>query len=272
MKKPDTGLLEVITTSQNDGPNCCNLDEKSQNLTALYQKCITCPDYGKTCNGPKLAAMESIMVVRDFHRTIRDTRSIPMRLIYLASHPISESTINDYFSNSDKDFKWTTVACIDNGITAICGNRIGKPPLDHPCPASSTEIKEKIGNFSEQINALKEENAALQAKVTETKGKIIATRDEVKEDYASRLQFLKDLCESRHSEIEEMKIRHQKELERMESVAANYLARIDEKNARIDRQSKAIKWLSVAIGFVLILLTCYFVWDLAHPNAGFFRW
>lgn len=240
MKRPDSGLLEVITTSQNDSPKCPNLEQKQQKSTALYQKCITCPDYGATCNGPKLAAMEDIMVVRDFHRTIRDCRGIPMKLIYLASQPISESTINDYFSHSEKDFKWTTVACIDNGITAICGNRIGKPPLDHPCPASSTEIQEKMGNYSNQINDLKEENLALQAKVTETKGKIIATRDEVKEDYANRVAFLKQLA--------------------------------DERYKLILRRDRWITALCVITAIALVIAAIYFAWDITNPTEGFFRW
>lgn len=240
MKRPDSGLLEVVTTSQNDSPKCPNMGEKGTNSTTLYQKCIACPDYGATCNGPKLAAMENIMVVRNFHRTIRDVRGIPMKLIYAASEPISESTINDYFSHSEKDFKWTTVACIDNGITAICGNRVGKPPLDHPCPASSTEIKDQMDRFSSQMDALKEENAVLQAKVLETKGKVIAARDEIKEDYASRVQFLKELAEDRYK--------------------------------LIVKRDRWITALCVITGIALMLAAIYFAWDITNPTEGFFRW
>lgn len=272
MKGPESGLGEVIMASQNNGPVFPKKGADCPNSPTLYQKCIDCPDYGVSCNGPKLAAMEDIMVVRSFHRAIRDSRAIPMKLIYLASHPISESTINDYFSHSDKDFKWTTVACIDNGLTAICGNRVGQPPLDHPCPASSTEIREQIGQFSAEISSLKEENAALQAKLTETKGKVIATREEVKEDYASRVQFLKELCEKRQVDIDEMQGRHSREIQRMDALAADYLARIDEKNARLDRKGRAVRWLSIGLCLAIVALACYFVWDIAHPSAGFFRW
>lgn len=272
MKAPETGPGEVFLSSRNEGVKTANIDGFLGKSIGFYQKCLECKDYGVSCNGPKLAALGDIMIVRDFHRAIRDRRNIPMKLIHLAAQPVSESTINDYFSHSEKDFKWTTVGCIDNALTAICGNRVGQPLLDHPCPASSSDIQGQIRDFSGQINALKEENAKLQEKVTETKGKVISTREEVKEDYASRVNFLKDLCEKRQRDLDDQAARHQKEIDRMEAIASDYLSRIDEKNARIDRLNRAIKWISVGLAIALIALTCYIVWDVAHPSMGFIRY
>lgn len=272
MKRPESGLGEDFPTSQNNGPVFPKNGADCQNSTTLYQKCIDCPDYGSTCNGPKLAAMEDIMTVRAFHRKIRDTRGIPMKLVYLSAQPISESTINDYFSHSEKDFKWTTVACIDNGLTAICGNRVGKPPLDHPCPASSTDIQDQMGLLSSQIEVLRTENSALQVKLTETKGRIITTREEVKEDYASRVQFLKELCDKRQSDLDAMDTKHQKEIARMDAINADYLARIDEKNRRLDRLSKSLRWMGILLAAAIVIISCYVVWDLVHPDMGFLKW
>lgn len=262
----------AVLTSQNTAENTPNFSTDPQNQATLYQKCLACPDYGVSCNGPKLAALGDIMVVRAFHRAIRDGRQIPMKIIYLAAPMISESTINDYFSHSAKDFKWTTVGCIDNALTAICGNRIGQPLPDHPCPASSTEIREQLGQFNGEISQLQSENRQLREKLTETKGKIIATREEVQQDYASRVQFLKELCQKRQDDINEMTAKHQKEIARMDAVAADYLSRIDEKSRRIDRLTRANHLLVFFLVCAIIALTCYLVWDLMHPVAGFIRY
>lgn len=245
----------------------------------LYQKCLDCPDYGVSCNGPKLAALGDIMTVRDFHRDIRNKREIPMKMIYLAAPSISESTINDYFSHSVKDFKWTTVGCIDNALTAICGNRVGQPLLDHPCPASSTDIKEQFSRHLKEIDTLREENHRLQTKITETKGKVIAVREEVKGDFSSRVEFLKELCVKRQNDVdklnrqlEDQKGHHQKEIAHRDAIAADYLSRIDEKNRRIDGLTKVNHMLVFVLICALLALTCYLVWDLMHPTVGLFQW
>lgn len=272
MRSTENGPPPVVGTSPNPDVKNPNTDPKEANSNGLYAKCLDCPDYGVTCNGPKLAALGDIMTVREFHRAIRDRRQIPMKLIYLAAPSISEYSVNDYFSHSLKDFKWTTVGAIDNALTAICGNRVGQPLLDHPCPASSTEIQEQMNQFNGEISGLIQENQRLQEKLTETKGKVIAARDEVKEDYASRVQFLKELCEKRQQDIDEMEARHQKEIQRADAVSADYLSRIDEKNNRIDRLNKANHILVFLLVCTLIALTCYLVWDLVHPAVGLFQY
>lgn len=272
MKKTSPQADFALLTSQNSGGKLPNNSQETDNSATLYQKCLKCPDYGVSCNGPKLAALGDIMIVRAFHRAIRDGRQIPMRMIYLAAPAISESTINDYFSHAVKDFKWTTVGAIDNALTAVCGNRVGQPPLDHPCPASSTEIQEQINAFNTQINDLKQENHYLQKKVAETKGKVISTREEVKEDYASRVQFLKDLCQKRQRDIDELNEKHKSEIRHRDSVAADYLSRIDEKNRRIDQLTKFNHVLIFLLILSIVALTCYMVWDLMHPGVGLFQW
>lgn len=272
MKTANLQSGSVLPTSQNTDQKAPKDSPIPAKEVVLYQKCLKCPDYGTTCNGPKLAALGDIMVVRSFHRSIRDRRGIPMKLIYLAAQPISESTINDYFSHSVKDFKWTTVGCIDNALTAICGNRVGQPLLDHPCPASSTDIRDQINQYHGRIESLVQENITLQGKVSETKGKVIAAREEVREDYASRVQFLKELCEKRQKDIDEMEEKHQKEISRMDAVAADYLSRIDEKNKRIDSLNRANHIMVFLLICTLLALTCYLVWDLMHPGVGLFQW
>lgn len=268
MKMPENGPAPGVGSSPNSNSKPPNTDLQDASAVVLYAKCLDCPDYGVSCNGPKLAALGDISVVRAFHRAIRDRRQIPMKMIYLAAPTISEYSVNDYFSHSVKDFKWTTVGAVDNALTAICGNRVGQPLLDHPCPASSTDLQAQFRQFDEEIASLRSENQRLQERLTETKGRVISARDEVKEDYASRVQFLKELCEKRQQDIDEMEDRHQKEIARADAVSANYLARIDEKNLRIDRLNKANHLLVFFLVCALIALTCYFVWDLMHPGVG----
>lgn len=251
MRSLENGPPQFVGTSPNSEVKKPNTDTKEPNPIGLYAKCLDCPDYGVTCNGPKLAALGDIMVVRAFHRAIRDRRQIPMKLIYLAAPSISEYSVNDYFSHSSKDFKWTTVGAIDNALTAICGNRVGQPLLDHPCPASSTDIQAQIGQYGSEIEQLRQENQRLQEKLTETKGKVISARDEVKADYASRVEFLKN------------------EILRRDVIAADYLARIDEKNKRNDALNRANHILLFILIIAIVALTCYLVWDLVHPGAGF---
>lgn len=272
MKTANSQFGSVLLTSQNNSQKDTINTTETEKDTTLYQKCLGCPDYGVTCNGPKLAALGDIMMVRAFHREIRNKREIPLKMIYLAAPSISESTINDYFSHSVKDFKWTTVGCIDNALTAICGNRVGQSLLDHPCPASSTDIQAQINSFNEEISRLSQENVRLQEKVTETKGKVISVREEVKEDYASRVQFLRNLCEQRQADIEELKKKHQTEISQKDSIAADYLSRIDEKNKRIDGLTRANHMLVFILICALLALTCYLVWDLMHPAVGLFQW
>ena len=272
MKTTNPQVGSAVLTSQNSGGKLPNNVQETENPATLYQKCLKCPDYGVSCNGPKLAALGDIMMVRAFHSEIRNKREIPMKMIYLAAPSISESTINDYFSHSVKDFKWTTVGCIDNALTAICGNRVGQPLLDHPCPASSTDIQAQINSYNGEISRLNQENIRLQEKVTETKGKVISVREEVKEDYASRVQFLRDLCDQLQADIEELKKKHQSEISQKDAIAADYLSRIDEKNKRIDGLNRANHILVFLLICALLALTCYLVWDLMHPTAGLFQW
>ena len=243
-------MPEALPTSQNTDQNCA---ENTAKGITLYQKCLDCPDYGTICNGPKLSALGDIMSVRDFHRAIRDRREIPMKLLYLAAEPVSESTINDYFSRSAKDFKWTTVGCIDNALTAICGSRVGQPPLDNPCPASSREIHQQIGEAEAKLREMEAECLRLQEKLTDNKGKHIEQMDSTRRDMQKNIDYLKGL-------VEYLKDTAQKRYDLI-------LAR----DKRISAMNILIAVLTVlAVIFGAGLLT-YVIWDIANPQTGLFR-
>lgn len=222
-----------VATFQNPGAEIGN-------SALLYQKCVECPDYGVSCNGPKLAALGDIMTVRNFHREIRDRRTIPMKLIHLAAQPISESTINDYFSHSEKDFKWTTVGCIDNALTAICGNRVGKPLLDNPCPASSSEIQQQQAEAIRRFADLEARCQKLQGKLEvadEAKEKALHDQEQA---YNKNIAYLKELAEKRFNLL---------------------LVR-----------DRTILFLSILCALFFAGFLSYLVWDIMHPGVGLFRW
>lgn len=217
-----------------------NIDGENGNTALLYQKCLECPDYGVSCNGPKLAALGDIMIVRNFHREIRDRREIPMKLIHLAAQPVSESTINDYFSHSVKDFKWTTVGCIDNALTAICGNRVGQPLLDNPCPASSSEIQQKQVETALRYADLEAMCQKLRGKLEvadETKEKALRDQENA---YNKNISYLKELADKRF-------------------------------NLLIVRD-RTILFLAILCALFFAGFLSYLVWDLMHPGVGLFRW
>lgn len=127
-----------------DLPQSPKSTPETPNVLPGYHKCLSCMDYGVSCNGPNLVALGDIGAVRTFHKVMKRSRKLSLKAIADAAPTISDSTINEYFSNTAKDYKWTTVGAIDNAITAICGNRIGLPPLDQSCPAASSEVRQQI--------------------------------------------------------------------------------------------------------------------------------
>ena len=210
----------------------------SPNRVPGWQKCLPCMDYGSSCNGPSLNSLGDIASVRTFHKAMRRSRNIPLKKVADAAPSISEKTVNEYFSNTDRDYKWTTVMAIDNAMLTICGNRYGLPPLDHACPASSSEFRQKIAAAEMKVAAAELKTAQseadmlqLQQKLTDTKGKHIA-------------------------QIAQMESRHTKDIDWMKDEL---------------RLWRRFSFLLLAIGIVLLTALVFFIgWNLAHPSMGLF--
>lgn len=208
----------------------------SPNRVPGWQKCLPCMDYGSSCNGPSLNSLGDIASVRTFHKAMRKARNIPLKKVADAAPSISEKTVNEYFSNTDRDYKWTTVMAIDNAMLTICGNRYGLPPLNHACPASSSEFRQQIAAAEMKVAAAELKTAQseadmlqLQQKLTDTKGKHIA-------------------------QIAQMESRHTKDIDWMKDEL---------------RLWRRFAFLLLGIGIVLLTALVFFIgWNLAHP--GFF--
>lgn len=177
-----------------------NTVTESPNRTPGWQKCLHCMDYGSICNGPSLNSLGDIASVRTFHKAMRRARNnIPLKRIADAAPSISEKTVNEYFSNVVKDYIWTTVMAIDNAMLTICGNRYGLPPVDHACPASSSEFRQQIAAADMKLAAAELKLAQsetdmlqLQQKLTDTKGKHIAQIAQLEANHAKDIEWMKD--------------------------------------------------------------------------------
>ena len=177
-----------------------NPTTESPNMLPGYWNCLRCDDLGLTCNGPSLRTLGDIGAVRTFHRELKRIRKITNHAVYEAANRIvSETTINEYFSNAAKDFKWTTVSHIDHALLAICGNRVGLPPLDHACPASSSDVRNQLAAAdlklaAAELRAAQSETdvTALRQKLADTKGKHIAQLATLEENHAKDIDWLKN--------------------------------------------------------------------------------
>lgn len=181
-----------------DLPQSPKSTPETPNVLPGYHKCLSCMDYGVSCNGPNLVALGDIGAVRTFHKVMKRSRKLSLKAIADAAPTISDSTINEYFSNTAKDYKWTTVGAIDNAITAICGNRIGLPPLDQSCPAASSEVRQQIAAADLKI-------AAAELKQAQAESECDDLRRRLADSDGDHLEKITELQMAKQNEIEWLK-------------------------------------------------------------------
>lgn len=218
----------------------------------LYVECIGCPDFPRHCNGPKLAAFLDIMLVRDFHRRIRDHYGITNRQIAEKANPVSEATVAEYFSKKEKDFYWSTVAHIDYAIIVILAGTGFEQILSKPCPASSSEIRQMMSELEHTISKLEAECDRLKNRVATNDANSQRELEAQRSIYERMIDHLKRQMEAL-----------QAQLEKEEARSKNYLKRIDSKNLVIVASIMAVL---LETG----MLVAYIVWDFMHVGAGIF--
>ena len=234
-------MNQTAPEPENTIPLSQNIPSESPNMLPGYWNCLKCDDLGVTCNGPSLRTLGDIGAVRTFHKELKRVRKITNHAVYEAANRIvSETTINEYFSNVVKDFKWTTVSHIDHALLAICGNRVGMPPLDHACPASSSDVRNQLAAADLKLAAAELRAAqcetdvtALRQKLADTKGKHIAQLDRLEENHARDIEWLKN-------------------------------------EVHLWRR---LVFILIAIGLVMLALVAfYFCIDITHPASGLIRY
>lgn len=167
---------------------------KSENPTIIYEKCITCPDLGVTCNGPNMLTLP-IESVREMVRRWKDIKGLTNEQL-AAICKVPRGTVDRFLAGTESDFKYTTVSMINNGIVRY-GQPMHEGMGDHPCPASSSEIRKKTAVAEQRTKELEQEVQQLQKKLSDTKGKHIADREQERKDNESRVKFLKNLATMR---------------------------------------------------------------------------
>lgn len=194
-------MNQTAPTQEKQIPLSLNELPETQNSLPGYYKCLSCEDLGNACNGPSLRSLGDIVAVRTYHKVLRKTRKISLHALAEVAAQISESTINEYFSNAERDYKWTTVSQIDNALLAICGNRVGLPPLTHACPASSSEVRQQMAAADMKLAAAElklaqseTEVGDLQKKIAENKGKHIEQIAQLEAAHEKNIEWMKEDC------------------------------------------------------------------------------
>lgn len=251
-----------------------------------YGKCIGCPDIGPRCGAGNLLNLP-IHELRSWLRIWRLYFDLSIEQCS-AAWDIPYGTTVRVLSDSDSDFKYSTMHHIVKNVV-----RYGFPAdqefSDNPCPATSSEISRQIQRWQTLLEEKEKECEKLRQKNTE--------KDE---------KYIQQMAVQRNSHIEDREVRErsiaylrgqaerlQKDVDDEKAQSADYLKRIDEKNATIDEQQKVIAELNKTIlditrenererrranlqkSFIVLLfvitlvaLTSYLVWDLMHPGAG----
>ena len=127
-----------------------------------WTKCVDCPELGRTCNGYDIAALGSVEAVRTYHKAIRTARHFTeTQIVRLVEKRIGPGTVHDYFLRGPIDPKWQTVAAIDAALVTLCGDRVGQPPLEIPCPATFAAHRERSEALAARLDEAAEENTRL---------------------------------------------------------------------------------------------------------------
>lgn len=216
--------------------------ELSPNIPPIYTKCLSCPDYGTSCRGMDLRYLGDVNAIRSFHREMKKAHpNIKLKAIAAAAPTIGENTVSEYFSNVVKnDYRWTTVVAIDNAMLTLCGNRVGLPPIDHSCPASSSEYRNQLAACDLKLAAADLNLANMQAECDDLRRRM-ADSDGL---------HLSQLTDMQNAKTEEV---------------AWY------KQDLTFWRRFAFSLLGIII-VLLALLMLYVGWDISHPNSGLIRY
>ena len=195
----------------------------------IYQKCLKCSELGKVCNGQKLTAFGSTEAVRNYHRLLRAERKIPLSKIYSAAPQIGHGTINDYFGRGSQDFKWTTVSSIDSALVAICGDRVGQPPVDGFCPADFADLRNRNESLSARLDEAETEIARLTETLQTAEASHVLQMREQRTVFQSQIDFATE------------------RMREADARSADYLARNDAKRQQLHEAYSEIRALNAQI-------------------------
>lgn len=192
-----------------------------------FQKCIGCPDMAMRCLGANLL-MLSIGELKKWVKLWREHYKITTIEACADIWKIGESSAKRFVNPQEKDIRYTTVQCIIRGIVGY-----GFPPDkdfgDLPCPGTSAEFTARITELEVQLEKKRDECEYLLERKNASAHEYIERMAEARENFKEQLeykeatiQYLKDLAGKR-----------QRDLEKSEAIASDYLSRIDVKNQQL---------------------------------------
>ena len=181
---------------------------------------------GVRCSGPNL----SLLPIAELRVWVRKWRE-HYNLTIEACGEIWNigGTAKRFLGGQDTGFQYTTVQSIIQGII-FHGLPHETVASTDPCPSTSAEISARVCEYERELERLRVECHDLLERKNNSAKEYIERLDEIRSEHAQRMAekqervvFLESLAEKR-----------QHDLEKQEAVSANYLSRIDDKNARID--------------------------------------
>lgn len=192
-----------------------------------WTKCVDCPELGRTCNGYDIAAIGTVEAVRTYHKAIRTARHFTeAQIVRLVEKRIGSGTVHDYFLRGPIDPKWQTVATIDAALVTLCGDRVGLPPLEIPCPATFATLRERCDSLSARLDEATAENARL--------AEALATAEE---NAQTRLT-------NQRADLDQIIRLQQARIAALEAEKRDYLERNDRKRAELEAARAEIRDLN----------------------------
>lgn len=212
----------------------------SEKKAIRFEKCIGCADIGPDCLGPNLL-MLTISELRAWVKRWKEYYKLSGdQCAAIWNTPVG--TVSRFLATQETDFKYMTVQGIIRGVVSY-GQPVGHQMEYNPCPASSYEIQAKVDEYEKQLIEKTEECASLTAKKLERANEYTERMAEQRDNYEKHLSektetidFFKGLAEKR-----------QRDLEKSEAIAANYLERIDAKNKQLEERETEIRRLNTEI-------------------------
>ena len=208
--------------------------------TIRFEGCIGCPDLGTTCCGANLGLL-TIPELRIWANKWRSYYKLSVSKCS-AAWDMAEGTVSRFLSSSDPDFRYATIQSIINGIVWY------GQPADHQrsyrtCPYTTAKVQEQVASYEKQLLEKTEENAELTARKLERANEYAEHMAEQRENYEKHLAEKQETIEF----LRELAAKRQRDLEKSEAVCADYLARIDAKNKKIDKLGDELRSVNAEI-------------------------
>jgi hypothetical protein len=171
----------------------------SQDLSPLYAKCLTCPDFGPACRGVDITSLGGPEEKRAYHKAIRKAFSFLVKDIYaIVKDTLGKTTVDEYFGPGTGDYKWLTVTTIHNALLLLVAQKKGMPLCEHSCSSSSSEVRNQLAAADLNLAAANVNLANMQAecddlrrRLADADGSHIAQIAEIQTSKASEIEWFK---------------------------------------------------------------------------------